>query len=116
MPLAGAVPPVGAWHPCVLDPACVPCWELCDQRRELQDTWAPSCCGGAVCKPRFVQLARNLEVFVLHDKNALLLHSPVKCGGDPEPQPGLELFLMTFMAVRLEKTSQTKRSFPEEDL
>lgn len=79
MPLAGAVPPVGAWHTRAQDPACG-CAGSSDQQRELQNTWAPSHSGDAGFKLRFVQLARSLEVFVLHDRNALLLHSPVNVG------------------------------------
>lgn len=110
MPLAGAVPPVGAWHSCV---QLVSCAGSSDQQRELQSSWTPSCCGAAGFKSGFVQLPRNLKSSCCTTK---MLHSPVKCGGGPVPQPGLKLFLVTFMTVRLERTSQTKRSFSEEDL
>lgn len=45
-----------------------------------------------------MQLAKELEDFSLHNKNALLLHSPAKCRGDLMPQTVREdsLFLTTF--------------------
>lgn len=97
------MPLVGARQTCVQDPVCVTCWELHDQQRELQNTWARSFCADIVFKLRGrCSLPRNLEVFLLHNKNALLLHSPAKCRSDLMPQTILKdwLFLMTFITVR----------------
>lgn len=56
------MPLVGARHTCVQDPVCVTCWELHDQQRELQNTWAHSFCVDIIFKLRGTcSLPRSLK-------------------------------------------------------